>query len=58
MNVADGILLRRRWRKHLPDMIEQDGDLPVMLRHLTRQLLVGGCISRSFTNVRMMATFT
>jgi hypothetical protein len=42
MNVADGIILRRRRRRHLLDMIEQDGDLPVMLRYLTRRLLVGG----------------
>jgi hypothetical protein len=37
-----GFLLRRRWHKHLLDMIEQNGDLPIMLRHLTRQFLVGG----------------
>jgi hypothetical protein len=39
---ADGILFCRAGRKHLLNVLKQDGNLPVMLGHLAGKLFVGG----------------
>lgn len=58
MNEADGVFLHRRGCKHLLHMLEQNGNLPVMLGQLPGKLLVGRQNRRILTKVRMIVTFT
>ena len=40
-NEPDWVFLDRHWRKHPLDMLEQDADLPVVLRNFPGQFIIG-----------------